>query len=250
MDMDASVGGVETVPATPAEAYPSRLERSDVVNHILSLFHEPSYLEIGVNSGDTFFAVNAAHKVAVDPAFLFDMEMARTKHANALFHPVESDVYFGEIVPPGQRFDVIYLDGLHTFEQTLRDFCNAVEFLKPYGVIVIDDVVPNSYHASLPDIMTSLKLRNWVGSTDQSWMGDVYRLVFFIQSFFQQYRHATVVENHGQLVVWKDRRRPADVAHRRVEEIGSLPFENIVTDTDTYHRRSFAEIMSLLRQRN
>jgi hypothetical protein len=50
---------------------------------------------------------------------------------------VESDVYFGELIRRDDIFDVIYLDGLRTFEQALRDFCNAIQFLREDGVIVM-----------------------------------------------------------------------------------------------------------------
>jgi capsular polysaccharide biosynthesis protein len=244
----AAVPRTEISRAAAAKPLPKHLKRSDVLNHILSLFHNPSYLEIGVNSGETFFAVEAGTKVAVDPQFLFDVDEARGKIANARFHSVESDAYFSAIVGPDERFDVIYLDGLHTVEQTLRDFCNAISYLKESGIIVIDDVVPNSYHASLPDLRVSRQLRDglYPKCNDGSWMGDVYRLVFFIQTFFQQYRYATVVENHGQLVVWKERRSPKELAYRGLQDIGRLPFENTVTESAAYNKLSFREILSAL----
>ena len=220
-----------------------------MLNQILSLFEEPHYLEIGVNSGDTFFALRAHYKVAVDPAFMFAVDEAKRRDPNSNFYRVESDVYFGNCIASHERFDVIYLDGLHTVEQTLRDFCNAITFLKSGGIIVIDDVVPNSYHASLPDLKTAIIARNHARSQDASWMGDVYRLVFFIQSFFQQYRYATVAENHGQLVVWQSQRSAKEVVQKRLEDIGRAPFENVIVEATAFNRLSFPEIMALLRDR-
>jgi hypothetical protein len=82
---------------------------------ILALFAEPSNLEIGVNTGETFFAVDAVRKVAVDPRFQFDVDAAREREPRSEFFEVESDVYFGEFIRPDEIFDVIYLDGHHTF---------------------------------------------------------------------------------------------------------------------------------------
>jgi hypothetical protein len=154
---------------------------------ILALFAEPSYLEIGVNTRETFFAVDAVRKVAVDPRFQFDVDAAREREPRSEVFEVESDVYFGELIRPDDIFDVIYLDGLRTFEQTLRDFCNAIQFLREDGVIVIDGVIPNSYSASIPDASTAEAVKGALKDRDQSWMSDVFRLVFFFQAFFQQY---------------------------------------------------------------
>ena len=80
----------------------------------------------------TFNAIQASRKVAVDPRFRFKVAEARSGDApEAEFHEVPSDEYFGRIADPDERFHVIFLDGLHTLEQTLRDFTNALEFLAP-----------------------------------------------------------------------------------------------------------------------
>jgi len=225
------------------------MKRSEVLQPILELFEAPSYLEIGVNTGDTFFALRAARKVAVDPHFLFDLEEARRREPHSSFFDVASDEYFGELIDPAEKFDVVYLDGLHTFEQTLRDFCNATQFLRVGGIIVVDDVVPNSHAASLPDEALAVRLKRELNDADQSWMGDVYRLVYFIDTFFQQYDFATVIENHGQLVVWRRQRSAAEVTPRLVEQIARVPFEAVLTERRVFRRRSYAEIMEVLQHR-
>jgi hypothetical protein len=226
------------------------LTRGEILNRILSLFEKPHYLEIGVETGTTFFSIKAERKVAVDPRFRFGPQQKNLAD-KADFHEVGSDVYFGKIVAPGDRFDVVYLDGLHTVEQTLRDFCNAIEYLKPRGVIVIDDVVPNSYYASLPDQQMASRVRAAVDpwNRDLSWMGDVYRLVFFIQSFFQQYRYATIIDNHGQLVVWRDRRDANEIKRRGLEAVGSVRCEAIVNESEVYNKLPFSKIMAMLTAR-
>ena len=47
------------------------IERSAAVQQMLALFERLSYLEIGVDRGETFDRLSAAHKVAVDPRFKF-----------------------------------------------------------------------------------------------------------------------------------------------------------------------------------
>ena len=223
--------------------------RSEIVNGLLELFDLPRYLEVGVQDGHTFFAARSNHKVAVDPSFRFDLDVAAKREPTSSFHQMTSDCYFGDVLRPGEQFDVIFLDGLHTFEQTLRDFCNAAKVVSPNGVIIVDDVLPDSYAASLPSVSLAYKLRMHLNpnDTDQSWMGDVYRLVFFIETFFQQFSYATVTEARGQLLAWPKTRRDADVTLRPVEAIAKMPFESVVTEEAHFRITPYNEAVQAIR---
>jgi capsular polysaccharide biosynthesis protein len=232
-------------PQSPSDAAPEPappLSRWQVVQKLINLHDNPRYLEIGVSEGVTFHRVQAARQVAVDPAFLFDWEVEQRKRADTTtYHQVTSDEYFGSIIADNETFDVIFLDGLHTFEQTLRDLVNALDHLSPEGVIVIDDVCPSSYHASLPDHLQSVQVRQYVEDTSKDWMGDVYRLVWFIDTFFQTLSYRTVANNHGQAVVWRERRR--SVRERQAREIAELSFEDFVLNQDVLQRRPLSRIV-------
>ena len=178
---------------------------------------------------------------AVDPKFRFDKREWALKMQNATFCEVTSDAFF-QTCP--DTFDVIYLDGLHTLEQTLRDFANAIEFLNKDGVILIDDVIPTSYHAAMPDLKASVRLRKIREDPSGAWMGDVYRLVFFIETFFQQYTYATLRENHGQSIVWRKVRPKANIPSRSVAEIASLPYEQVYLNVAAYRIKEFRQIIA------
>lgn len=221
------------------------MRRDEVIQCYLDLFEQPSYLEIGVSQGHTFHALKAARKVAVDP----DFQIAREDWDLASeYYSLESDAYFAALAGHAHPFDVIYLDGLHTLEQTLRDLMNAIDFLRRDGVIVIDDVWPDSYHASLPSVEDMVTVRHAIGATDTSWMGDTYRLVHFIQSFLPRFDYATVAENHGQLVMWRGKRDPALVVRRQVEDIARLEFRHIVRQRASFNFLPNAEIVTRARR--
>jgi Methyltransferase domain len=215
--------------------------KAEVLQSLLSLYKAPRYLEIGVAKGRTFHTVRAAKKVAVDPAFRFDQRQAKRAHPEAKYCEITSDVYFGEVVRPEDIFEVIYLDGLHTYEQTLRDFCNAIHHLSGRGVIVVDDVVPSGPSAAIPDLARFRALYRENPATSDAWMGDVYRLVYFIETFFQQYSYRTVSDNLGQLVVWKERR--TKVPLRTVEWTAQARYEELPLNTESFHYACFAEIL-------
>ena len=67
--------------------------------------------------------------------------------------PCTSDEFFrklkaGEWKGLPQRFDVIFVDGLHLAEQVDRDIANALEFLAEDGFIVVHDCnPPTEWHA-------------------------------------------------------------------------------------------------------
>jgi Methyltransferase domain len=160
-----------------------------------------------------------------------------------VYHQVPSDVYFGEIANVHDKFDVIYLDGLHTAEQTLRDLMNSLCLVKSKGVIVVDDVYPDSYAASLPDVGLSNLLKRHSGQTDHSWMGDVFKLVFFVHSFCQQHSFATVSDNHGQLVMWPEPRPAQSVGGKSLKHISHTDFVDKISSIEVLNRRLFADIV-------
>lgn len=229
-----------------ADAYPSLkpanpVSRNGVVQGILDLFEAPDYLEIGVNRGVTFNALRAATKVAVDPAFLFDTA-AETRDGIS-FHETTSDDYFARIATRDTAFDVIYLDGLHTSEQTIRDLINAFAFLKPDGAIIIDDVFPSSYIASLPERQHTRVVRQATADPSGAWMGDVFRLVFFVETFCQQFSYRTVNNNHGQLVLWREPRE--SVVYRTLAEVAAKDYKDMFLERDTF---GFASLDSIIGQ--
>jgi hypothetical protein len=226
------------------------IERSAVVQQVLNLFEQPDYLEIGVDQGKSFQSLSAARKVAVDPAFKF-VPPPNTRFVE--YHSVISDEYFASYCPIGRSFDVVYIDGLHTFEQTLRDLLNAALRLTPDGVIIVDDVLPVSYHSAIPSLDQAFQVRDHLAAgnpalkADNTWMGDVYKLAFFIQTFMQQFSYATVQENHGQLIVWPSVRPIADVGQRSVLDIALLTFADTVLKRQVFRITPLQVIIEAIR---
>lgn len=214
------------------------MKRNEVIQAVLDCFESPAYLEVGVFHGQTFHKLEAAEKVAVDPNFRFDVDAARAENPNAQYHRLPSDAYFATC--EGRFFEVVFLDGLHTFEQTLRDLMNAVAHLAPGGVIIIDDVKPTSYGASLPEL-GQIKLVKAELNEDNNWMGDVYRLVYFIESFMPSYDYATVAENHGQLLMWRAPRH--SIEYRSVESISRKTFADLLHEIDVLKIKPLAQIL-------
>ncbi|MFD1950054.1 class I SAM-dependent methyltransferase [Sphingomonas arantia] len=223
------------------------MKRSTVLQSILDLYAKPNYLEIGVDEGATFRELRAAKKVGVDPRFAFSVAKARKEPelANCEFHEVPSDEFFAKRPMTAAKFDVVFIDGLHTFDQTLRDLLNAVSVLAEGGTILIDDVMPSSYAASLPSLDYSRQFWAATNNPDGSWMGDVFRLVFFVQDYMTSFSYATVEENHGQTVLWREPRAVrADPS--RVETISRIEYVDAVMGRAAFKMEPLASIIPRL----
>jgi len=226
--------------------------RGDIVQSMLDLFEAPSYLEIGVDHGLTFNSVVAQHKYAVDPDFKFGTHVMEIAGRSVLHFALTSDAYFAG--PCASRvLDVAFIDGLHTFEQTLRDLLNVQAHLQRHGVIVIDDVNPSSFHASLPDVGEAFRVRDYQAryhpemANNLDWMGDVYKLVFFIQTFMQSWTYATVDETRGQLVMWPAVRPVPAVGGRSFAQVSNLGYRDVVFDQAAFNFQPLADIVAQVR---
>ena len=166
------------------------------INRLASIRSATRYLEIGVAGGKTFLEVDIGTKHAVDPQFRFDTDPHETETVR--FFPVTSDAYFTGEAPAGLRFDIIFLDGLHTFEQTLRDFCATMPHSHQDTVWIIDDVFPSDIFSALPSQEEANALRKVHGQSGRSWNGDVYKCIFAIHDFFPNFSFRTFEPGHGR----------------------------------------------------
>lgn len=148
-----------------------------------------TYLEVGVKGGRTFSCINASRKIGVDPAFRIkpvDRWMARLNPVHtAHFYEMTSDQFFDG--PAARLFarrkiDLAFVDGLHTWEQSLRDVDNVVRYLAPNGIIVLHDCSPDNPLAATPaqsiEHAKTLNPKDW----DGRWCGDVWKTVISIRA--------------------------------------------------------------------
>ena len=185
------------------------------------------YLEIGVAKGSTFFQVNADEKHAVDPRFRFD-PASRSGFRNEIYHPMTSDQYFQKSLGQESPFDLIFLDGLHTFSQTLRDFLTSQALAHSRTVWLIDDTVPTDPVAADPDLQRVQAARQVEKrSQDQTWMGDVFKVVAFLDTFCPQYTCLTL-GGHGQTVVLPIVREHPSTDFQTIEAIERLNYVDVL----------------------
>lgn len=199
--------------------------RFERLNALAKINSASKYLEIGVCKGVTFNQVNVPFKVAVDPNFQFDTK--KYSNDSTIFHEITSDNFFTKASLDYKHFDLIYLDGLHTFEQTFRDFCASLKYSHPNTMWLIDDTHPTSMFAAEPDRVRSRKLQRIAKDESSYWMGDIYKVVFAIHDFFPQFSYATF-PGHGQTVVWAETRKNFAPIWNSLEKITNFKYDDFL----------------------
>ena len=101
------------------------------------------YVEIGLAKGDTLTcAMPSTYTVGVDP----NPDVRHRFGANTVICAETSDAFFAAYENRPQfadrKIDLAFIDGLHHFEQALRDFINIEKRATPDGLIVFHDCIP------------------------------------------------------------------------------------------------------------
>jgi hypothetical protein len=218
------------------------------IREICAITGARSYLEIGVNKGETFNVVNMPEKDAVDPKFLFDT--ASYANDTVRFFEITSDEFFTS--PHGKpAYDLFFLDGLHTFEQTLRDFLSALTRSHHRTVYLIDDTVPSDVYSSLNDLQAAYSFRaKAVGQAmHYDWHGDVYKTVLALHDFFPTLDFATITDGgNPQTLVWHERRRNFAPMLNDLEKISRATYFDVPRYQDAFHFMSEQDAFQRLRE--
>ena len=206
-------------------------ESFERLNALAKICSASKYLEIGVAKGLTFRRVDVPYKVAVDPNFRLDIN----KYADpkTIFHEVMSDAFFSTHASEHRPFDLIYLDGLHTFEQTFRDFCASIGNSHANTIWLIDDTCPSGWLAANRNRGLTDRLRGRFRIESRDWMGDVFKVVFAIHDFFPQFTYATF-PGHGQTVVWLETRKNFSPTWNSFEKISRLGYRQFLSFRDSH----------------
>jgi len=147
------------------------------VNYLgwLEWFHDTlkpeTYAEIGVESGQSLsLARPSSFAVGVDPG----LAIVHQQRAWVRLFKMPSDCFFDENnlneIFGGRPAGLSFIDGLHTFDQALRDFINLEAASSRESVILFHDVYPVVPETALRDRNTTL------------WLGDTWKVVLILRA--------------------------------------------------------------------
>lgn len=207
------------------------------IKYLSVLNDAKTYLEIGVWGGSTFFPVQIPIKVAVDPCFEFNAN--ENKKEGTYFFEITSDKFFEKMdtcdltfVENSSnekiKFDVIFIDGYHTFEQSYNDFKNSLKYSHERTLWLIDDTVPPDIYSSIPNPVISRYKRKLAGLDGGDWMGDVYKTIFAIHDNFPEISYCTLIGGNPQTVLWKTSTNKRKPYFSSQSEINKLTYYDMI----------------------
>jgi len=146
------------------------IDRHLVINEVTN--QDDNYLEIGVENGYTFNNTHFINKTGVDPSpsFISDKIFIET-----------SDDFFSKL-NLNNKYDVVFIDGMHQIEFVINDINNSIRFLNEDGKILIDDILPLTFDEQLK-IPKKHYYDNGILKYGEPWTGDVWKVIYHLLLF-------------------------------------------------------------------
>ena len=150
--------------------------RIDIINFLSNKFGYKNYLEIGVrNPWECFDHIVCDNKDSVDPGF--------ENPNNTAIYKYTSDEFF-QMLESGSldkgkdfKWDMIFIDGLHTSYQVELDIRNSLKHLSENGTIVLHDCnPPTEYHARAD-------YHDYSTIAGGCWNGTVWKAIYKLRCF-------------------------------------------------------------------
>lgn len=129
-----------------------------------------TYLEIGVETGQSLrFAQGGTKAIGVDPA----IRITYSQECWVKLFRQTSDEFFAQHdlqrVFDGAKLDFAFIDGLHTFDQALKDFVNIEKHAHEGTVVAFHDIYPTTP-------VTAARNRGSI-----FWLGDTWKVVLILK---------------------------------------------------------------------
>ena len=241
-----------SIRATPARWY-LPVYRTQLIQLAIDTLSARTYLEIGVDQGEAFSVVRVTRKIGVDPIAPQPKVQAALKRPGAQYFATTSDEFFerhaAEQLPLG--VDVVFIDGLHTYDQTYRDVRNALTVLRPGGVILVHDCLPESAQEAVvaPSYQEARRINgpSWNGA----WTSDGWKAIVSVRSGHLAAQACVVNCDHGVGIIYEGPGRPP--LSLSLAEIDALDYDALVANPEKWiglcRPAQFQTILGELRKR-
>jgi hypothetical protein len=161
----------------------------EVLRRLHSGLRPRTYLEIGIRDGDSLALARGAAVIGIDPDPLLDPPpgpdvriFAMTSDEFFASHDVREEL-------GGRDLDLAFIDGMHLFENVLRDFANVERSAMPGTIVVLHDCLPRSAATAARERATRM------------WTGDVWKAVFVLLRYRPDLRLTVIDARPSGLVL-------------------------------------------------
>ena len=165
----------------------------------LQLIHKwlqpSSYIEIGLGHGRSLaLAGTNTRAIGIDP-YMGAWEHLNyvSPHGAATLFQLSSDDFFAlhdlKKIIGRETFDLAFIDGLHLFDQVLKDFIHLERYSRKGSIILIHDCLPITPIVAERDRSTGF------------WTGDVWRIIPCLKAFRPDLKIATIPTKPSGLTV-------------------------------------------------
>jgi|TARA_B110000211_G_scaffold12675_1_gene13270 hypothetical protein len=184
--------------------FPEKVSRLDLIKRAITKNNYQAYLEIGCDDDKIFNSINIK-KIGVDP------------FSGGNFRGT-SDEFF---LQNKNKFDCIFIDGLHIYEQVKKDILNSIDCLSANGIIILHDCLPQTISAQAVPRYRYL------------WNGDVWKAVVEARTW-NQVNTVTVLVDQGVSIIKKNKN--TDVLKIEIQNFKKLKFEDFYNNHKKYMR--------------
>lgn len=186
-------------PARIPLVWPESPDRVELIQEFVRRLSVRSYLEIGCRDDRCFSQINVARRVGVDPVSGGTLRMT-------------SDAFFAD---NRETFDLIFIDGLHHYEQVVRDIRNSLAVLNPGGVILVHDCLPLDAPAQ------------YRAQCQMFWNGDVWKAFLEVRTWSEVDSALALIDQGIGIILPRLNTAPLQL---HVDSFLSLTFDYLAAD--------------------
>jgi len=188
-----------------------------------------NYLEIGFGDGIHFASIPIKNKIIISPEC----------HAAppAIAYSMPSDQAFKSKEFNHGKFQVAFIDGLHHYQQVIRDINNVLKHLAPNGIMICHDVNPFDIDLEEIDMATTYPRPNKA----ITWLGDSWKTLFHIKYMRPELGYAIITDFPGFLILWrlsKESIRPVEYKRYTQDDI-NYPYSFLDINFGLLHKDEF-----------
>jgi len=223
----------------------SELKRYDMIQQCIDVIKKKkdkvNYVEVGVQTGFCFFKIKADNKIAVDPDFIIKLKnkvkayIKNFSNFNNKFFELTSDDFFeqqGEYLKAIGGIDVIFIDGLHLYEQVVTDVENSLKYLNKGGVILVHDCNPLNANAAVRAYTSQEVIDMNLPGYDYIWNGDVFKAIVKFRATRKDLDIIVINSDHGVGIVKTGTNK--NILPLTTEQVDTLTYQELEKNRDAY----------------